>query len=153
MLAPGDGEDDDVSLQLLDGCKGGAPVWSYVLRGTATADSPGAHHVIWSGSGCALTVCVTADFLRKWMLQLAPVHVNCPRPEDCKGAIDHHALAFGHSEPGTFAAMFPPGTYSEENPNPLDPEQAAFAQLLAQMGLPPAHFLAQLGFPTGPGGG
>ena len=153
-ISPGSGGDS--RLHLLDGHKGGALVWAYTLHSTADAASPGVHHVVWSESGRALTVCVTSGFPRKWLLHFG-AHDSGPCVRDCQGAIDHHCPAYSHSTPGSFASLFPPGTYSAQNPTPLGPEQAAFAQLLAQMGLPPLipppHILAQMGFPMGPGGG
>ena len=66
----------DLSLDLLDCCKAGAVVWSYTLHGTRGAASPGMHHVSWCGPS-HLTVSITAGFLRRWHLSLAPESSGC----------------------------------------------------------------------------
>ena len=67
----------DLSLQLLDGHKGGSSVWSYQLRGTSKADIPGKAHVVWSADSSSLTVCITADFPRKWHKSFRPESSGC----------------------------------------------------------------------------
>ena len=58
----------DLALVLHDSNRAGAVVWSYTLRGTRGAASPGLHHIAWNADGTGLTVGFTASYLRRWHL-------------------------------------------------------------------------------------
>ena len=85
----------DLAVTLLDGHKRGSIVWSYPLRETAGADMPGAHHMSWSADGSSLVVCITAGFVRKWVLNLGEAPHGCCE-EGCYG---ERCPGYVHKEP------------------------------------------------------
>ena len=84
--APGS-EGGELSLALLDSRHAGACVWSYTLRGTSGAASPGLHHVAWSGDGLGLSVSITSasGFLQKWVMSFRTETSFCCK-KGCQGA-------------------------------------------------------------------
>ena len=97
VLAP-TSADADLALVLLDGNRAGRVVWSYSLRGTSGAASPGVHNLSWSADGSALSMCIAARFARKFNLSFLSPHGCCE--EACRGAQYGLCPEYEHAGPG-----------------------------------------------------